>query len=563
MRSTFLVAPLLAVLAGATALSACTSGEIGNPYDSSAGDAYEGDPLNNPDFAPAPGGIRRLLGRQYRNSIKQALGESAAIAADPPEDPTLSELETLAAADLALPPNAIDQYERSARAVAQAVIDDGSAMAALVPCVPAAPDDADCHRQVIAGAGHQLWRRPLVSNELEPIVAVARDAGSKYADFDAGVQYALMALLQSPYFLYTVELGIPDDSHPGMRKLTGPELATRLSLFLVDTTPDAELLDAAENGGLETEDQVREAARGLMKRKEARKALGSFYDVFFKLRDLPTTTKIPANFPDWSEDLGIAMRQESLLFFEDVVWNRNADYREIFTADYTFANSALADLYGLAEGTVSPGDGFVKVSLPEKQLRSGFLGHASHLTRYAHAGDTSPTRRGAFLSTALLCQDIPPPPPGVNTQFPAFDPGEPMTKKQYLEEIHHKASEGCDTCHALMDPLGYAMESYDGIGRFRTKDENGLPIDPSGELADLGSFADARALGQLMHDEPRAMKCIVSNLLRQAMGHKEIASERPAITAIQDAFEASGFKLQEALVEIVASPAFAYVGAPK
>ena len=564
MRSAFLTACCLVTLATSGSLAAC-SGEVGDPYfgTGGTGGSDDGDPLHNPDFAPAPGGIRRLLGRQYKNSIRQALGEDAAIVADPPDDPTLSELETLAAADLALPPTSIEQYERSARAVAEAVVEDGAAMAKIVTCVPAAPDDADCHRQVIATVGHQLFRRPLTTDEVEPIVAIAREAGTKYSDFDAGVEYALSTLLQSPYFLYTVEVGTPDIEHPGMFKLTGPELATRLSLFLVDSIPDATLLDAAENGGLDSPEEVREVARDLMTRPEARKALSSFYDVFFKLRDLPTTTKIPANFPEWNGDLAASLRQESLLFFEDIVWNRNADYREIFTADYTFVNATLASFYGVDEGSVQPGASFVKVTLPEEQMRSGFLGHGSYLARYAHAGDTSPTRRGVFLSSALLCEDIPPPPAGVNTQFPPFDPSKPMTKKQYLEEVHHKASDNCNSCHQLMDPLGYAMESYDGIGRYRTEDENGLPIDPSGDLATLGAFANARELGLLMHDEPGAMRCIVSHLIRQSMGHKEITSERPAIRAIQSAFEASGYKLQEAIVEIVASPAFAYVGDPK
>lgn len=562
MRSTFLVVPLVAALSGAAALSACTSGEIGNPPGESSG-AGDVEPLDDPDFQPAPGGIRRLLARQYRASIKQVLGESASEAADPPEDPTLSEFETLAAADLALAPAAVERYERSARAVAAAAVNDSAARAKIVPCVELSPDDADCHRQVIEATGHLLFRRPLTTDEIAPILAIARDAAVAYDDFDMGVEYSLITLLQSPHFLYSIELGAPDPGHPGRKKLTPPELANRLSLFLNDVIPDEALLGLAESGGLDTEDQLRDTARDLMKRPAARKALGSFYDVVYKLRDLPTLTKAAEAFPEWDASLASAMRQESLLFFEDLVWNRNADYREVFTADYTFANPALADLYGLPEGTVSPGDGFVKVSLPDKQLRSGFLGHASHLTRFAHTGDTSPTRRGAFVSNTLICAEIPPPPAGVNTEFPDFDPGEPMTKKQYLEKIHHQASDGCASCHALMDPLGYALESYDAIGRFRTKDENGLLIDPSGEMADLGAFADARELGVLLHDDPRTMKCIVSGLLRQAMGHKELPSERLAISAIDSAFESSGWKLQEALVEIVASPAFTHVAEPR
>ena len=158
---------------------------------------------------------------------------------------------------------------------------------------------------------------------------------------------------------------------------------------------------------------------------------------------------------------------------------------------------------------------------------------------------------------------IPPPPPAENSSFPPFDHAKPMTKKEYLIEIHWKGADDCKGCHALMDPLGFAMESYDAIGRFRTEDENGLAIDPSGEMSDFGAFADMEELSQLMYDEPRAMNCIVSNLFRQSMGHKETKGERPAVMAIQDAFEASGFKLQDAIVELVASPAFIYVDAPK
>jgi hypothetical protein len=191
------------------------------------------------------------------------------------------------------------------------------------------------------------------------------------------------------------------------------------------------------------------------------------------------------------------------------------------------------------------------------------MGHASHLTRNSHFGQTSPTRRGVFISNFLLCGEIPPPPPGVDTTIPPFDPSKPMTKKEYLTEIHFESGDDCLGCHSLMDPYGFALESFDGIGKFRTVDENNLPVDPSGEVADFGAFADAEELAQLMHDDPRSMHCIVSNLFKQSMGHKETKGERPAIISIQDAFEASGFKLQDAIVEIVASPAFTYVDLPK
>lgn len=568
MRNTLFAASLFTMLAG-SALAAC-SGDIGElPFNTggsggtggnSGGGGSGGDPIESPQFSPAPGGVRRLLGRQYVASIRQVLGDAAAQKAAPPEDVTLNEFETLAAAELAAPPSAIEAYETSAKEVSLATIQDSAQMAKIVPCVPLAADDAECHQQVIESLGHQLWRRALTAEEVTPIVAIAQDAGLEYGNFNFGVQYSLMVLLQSPYFLYTVELGVVDPAHPDWFKLTSPELATRMSLFLLDTIPDSALLQTAESGGLETEDQVRAVARELMKRPEARGALGSFYDVVFKLRDLPSTPKIPDIFPEWNQALGQSMRQESLLFFDDIVWNQNADYRTIFTSNDTFVDANLAPIYGVAP---PGGGGFQKTTIPASQGRAGFLGHASYLTRQGHAADTSPTRRGVFISNFLLCNEVPPPPPGVNTQFPPFDPDKPQTKKQYLEEIHHKASDNCASCHQLMDPFGYAAESFDSIGRYRTADENGLPIDPSGEVADFGAFANMEELGQIMHDDPRTMDCIVSNLFRQSMGHKEIKGERPAVTHIQDAFEASGFKLQEAIVEIVASPAFSYVDDPK
>lgn len=570
MRNPFLGTALIITLAASALTSAC-SGDIGKlPFDtggggSGAGDSggsggSGGDPVNNPQFDPAPGGMRKLLARQYVNSIRLVLGDSAASKAVAPADATLGDFETLAAAELSLAPTAIEAYEASAREVAQATIFDAVAMSQIVPCTPVAADDAACHQQVIENVGHQLWRRPLTAEEVAPIVEIAKAAGLEYGNFDFGVEYALMTLLQSPYFLYTIEVGVPDPAHPGWFKLTGPELATRMSLFLVDSIPDAELLKAAEDGQLETEAQIRDTARELMKRPAARAALAAFYDSVYKLKDLPNTAKDPAVFPTYSSTLAQSMRAESLMFFEDIVWNQNADYRTIFTAEYTFIDANLAALYGVpAPG----GGGFSKVTLPASQLRRGFIGQASHLTRNSHAAQTSPTRRGVFLSNLLLCNEIPPPPPGVNTTFPEFDPANPKTKKQYLEEIHHKGGDNCEGCHNLMDPFGYALESFDAIGRYRTEDENGLPIDPSGNIADFGTFTNAVDLAQIMHDNPRTMNCIVSNLFRQSMGHEETKGERPAILSIQDAFSDSGFKLQEALVEIVTSPAFTYVNLPK
>jgi hypothetical protein len=504
---------------------------------------------------PAPGGLRRLLRRQYINSVRVLLGEAAAQAAMPPEDTSLHGFDSIAAAELSLPPSAVGAYEISARAVAQAAIRDPGRIAQILPCTPTGPADAQCHRQFVASFGRLAWRRPLNRAEIDRISAVAQAAAAAYADFSTGLAYAISALLQSPNFLYLIEIGEPDTKNPAVRRLTNRELLARVSFVLLDQTPDERLLDMASGRELEAAD-VRSLARDLLLRPEAKAALSAFYGELFRIRGIENISKDRTLFPRFNAKLAQAMKEETLRLIDDIVWAHNADARELLTADYTFVNAELAALY---EVPVPSSGGFSKVLLPLEQMRSGLLSTSAFLARFAHPDRTSPTRRGLFIRTALLCEEIPPPPPGIDASLPRSSSS--ISLKAQLQ--HHMEDPMCSSCHALIDPIGLTLENYNAIGAFRTKD-NGFPIDPSvdGE-SDVGSFASARDLGALLHDDPRIPRCMVKNLLRSALGHLDRSGQQPAIDALHEAFAASGYKMRELLVELVASPAFLLVSDPK
>jgi len=508
-------------------------------------------------FAPAPGGLRRLLRHQYVGSIRYLLGDEAAAAAAPPEDYPLHGFDAIGAAELALQASAIEQCEASAQAVAVAAVAHRGRLGTFAPCVNAATPEPGCYAAVARDFGRVAWRRPLVEGEVATLARIAADARVWGDSFDVGLRYELMALLQSPNFVYLVEIGEPDAEAPEVRRLTALELAARMSFFLLGRTPDVELLAAAEAGELETDAQVRAAAAAMLARPEARATLELFYGELFLLRDLPTVSKNAELFPQFSPELAASMAQETLHLVDDIVWEQDGDIRGLIDAEYTFVDAGLAALYGVP---APAGPGFHAVALPEAQGRAGLLGQASFLARFAHPSKTSPTRRGQFIRTRLLCEVILPPPPGVDTHLPPDDPDVPQTMKEKLAK--HMQDDTCAGCHRMMDPLGLTLENYDSLGVFRTED-NGLTIDASAATGDLGAFSGARGLAGALAADPRTARCVIKNFVRGGLGHLERFGELPALRDLEDSFVAGGHRVQGLLVDLVASPLFRAVAQPK
>jgi Protein of unknown function (DUF1592)/Protein of unknown function (DUF1588)/Protein of unknown function (DUF1595) len=506
------------------------------------------------DVIPAPGGVRRLTPGQYVKSVQLMLGEAAAAAANPPPFPELGGFDSQTAVNEPLTPIDIELYESSALAIGSVVRDDPSALASLVPCVTASPDAA-CYETVAQELGRFAWRRPPVADELATLTSIAAAAQEwGGGDFPTGLKYLVAAILESPNFTYVVEVGEPTGDGD-TRELDQYELATRLSFFLLGHTPDLALLATAEAGGLATDDAVRALALELLDRPEARDRLAEFYDELYRLRDLENKGKSAELFPMFDADLAAAMRQETLLLIQNVVFQEQSSFLGIFDANYTFVTDELAQLYGLP----SPAFPWQLVPLPENQGRAGILTQPAFLTVFSHPNVNSPTRRGLFVQERLLCTDIQPPPPEVMAMPPA--PMEGQTLREWLEELHN-SEDSCGGCHSLMDPLGFSFERFDPIGQFRQLD-NGLPIDSSGDVAGVGTFANAAELATIIRNDPRTPNCVVRNLYRSTLGHEEGADQIDGINLLDAGFAASDYDYKGLMVELTVNPLFRLVDAPK
>jgi hypothetical protein len=505
------------------------------------------------NYAPPPAQVRRLLARQYVASVRELFGEAAALAALPPRDTSLNGFTSIAATQLAVSDELVARYERSALAVATAAMGNHERITELVGCTPRAPDDADCFRSFIARTGRLVWRRPLSDDEVNDYVTVAQTAVTQLGGFYDGVEFVIAALLESPNFLYQVELGEPLEGAPSLRRLDGYEIATRMSFALTDTTPSAWLLDAVEAGELATPDGTRRAAETLLAGPGARSALRGFFAEYLTLSDLPEVPKSPVEFPDYTPELAAAMKEETLRLVEDIVFDRRAPLSELFTASYTFVNADLARHYGV----VAPADEvpWTKAALPSEQKRAGVLGHSSFLSVQSHPDSTSATHRGLFVMERFLCRSMPPPPPDVVTELP------PSSEAPTLREriAVHQEEESCRTCHYFADNIGLAFENYDATGAFRLT-ENGALIDPASAVSELGAFDGARTLGAILAQRVDVMECLVRNVFRHSIGHVEIHGERDVIEQLSDEFMADGLDLQELLVALVTSEAFRTVG---
>ncbi len=501
-------------------------------------------------FQPGPLGLRRLLTHQYQESIRVLLGDAAAAKAEAPSDATVSGFDAIGAAQLALSSGAdLGTYERSAFAVAQAALGDAAAKAKLIPCAPTGPSDAACLQQVVTQFGRRAFRRPLDPEEVQLWATLGGQAATAYASFDRGVEFAVAGMLQSPNFIYQVEVGQPVADHPTWRELTPHELASRLSFFLSGASPKDDLLALADQGAF-GEEALRAQAQRLVATPAARTAMERFFDEYLLLRDVPRLAKDPAAFPSFTPTLAVAMREETQRLIGHLAFEAGGDFRQLLDARFTFVNAELARHYGL---TAPAGTGFARVEL-STGMRGGVFGQGSVLSMLGHVNSTSPTRRGKFIRERMLCLSVPEPPANVDTTLPAGS----ATAKTMREKLAiHQANPACGGCHSLMDNLGLGLENFDGVGRYREQD-NGVTIDATATVDGLGTFRGPAELGALLRASPEPDDCLVRSVFRYSTGHVESEQERVSLARVNEAYTASGYRFPALLVELAASNAFRY-----
>lgn len=515
----------------------------------------EGPPLRpEPSITlePAQPVLHRLTDAQYRNSIRDLLGESIVVPPSLEPDIATSGLLQIGASKTTISPWGVEQYEAAAFKIAQQALAEEH-RGALVPCQPAGVIDLDCAQRFVTEFGKKVYRRPLTSEEVAPLVRTATTAAGVLADFHQGLEFALATMLQSPNFLFRVELGEADGEG---RRYTSLEMATRLSYFIWNTTPDAQLLEAAESGALLTDEGLSAQVERLLASDRAKDGVRNFFTDLYELYELDHLSKDPTLYAHFSPDLGEAAREETLLGLEHLIFDKEGDFRDIFIADRTFVNRRLAAIYSVPAGSR---DGFSEVELPIESGRRGLLGQVSFLALQSHAVSTSPTLRGLFVRQVLLCGEIPPPPVNVNTALP-----EPSVDARSLRERiekGHLTIPACAGCHVEMDPIGLGLESFDGVGRFRTKD-NEVPIDASGEL-DGVPFTDAYELAQVVRDHPDLGSCFVRNLYRYATGNVDQPGEASQLDWLTWSFERAEYRVKPLIREIAMSAGFRRTQVPE
>jgi hypothetical protein len=499
--------------------------------------------------------MRRLTPTEYWSSVSDLLGLDASTPVPVTEDvAAIAGFKNVAASTLTISAQGVAQYADAAQSLAALVFGDATKRAALVGCAPAAATDP-CVRAFIASFGRRAWRRPLASAEVDRYAAIVTSL-APMADVWTGLQYAVAGLLQSPWFLYRVELGEPDphptSAHP--LRYTAYEMAERLSYFLWDTTPDGALLDAAASGDTLAPAGLESQVARLLASPRAHASVARFFREYLSTDDLATMTKDATLFPRATPALAAAMRDEIEATVSDLVFTRHADLRDLLDNRQTFVNADLAALYGLPGVT---GTALVPAMLPDSGPRAGLLGTAAFLALAARTDRTSPTLRGRFVREQLLCEPVSPPPANFAATFDA--PGT-ATAGQTLRQrlVQHMSDAACSSCHALMDPLGFAFEHFDALGAYRAN-EGGKTIDDSG-VVDGQTFTGPRALAATLRAMPTVTGCLTRQIYRYATGHLELDAEAPVLTDVGARASAAGNAFVDYLRAIAESDGFRYAG---
>lgn len=526
---------------GGTSGPGLGTGGVGQPV---------GPQAMNPSGAQPVARLHKLTASEFGNSVHDLLGSGVAVSAVEP-DTELDGFATIGASSVAVSPAGVALYEAAIDAATQAVFSDASRVAALLSCVPQATTDTACTTQALQGFGRRAFRRPLTADETTLFVGIASSIGDEAKSALVGLQYAVSAILQSPDFLYRVELGAASAADGGRLKYTNYEMTSRLAATLWNTVPDEALLTAAEKGDLATAAGVRAEAERMLSAPRARDALTSFADDLYGVDRLLVTFKDAAVFPEWTPTLQAAMHQELTARVDDLVFGTKGDFLSLYDNRTVFVNNELAKIYGLP--AVMP-DAFRKLELPADSPRVGLLGSAAFLAAYAFPQRTSPTARGKFVSLTLLCKAVPAPPSDVDTTLPPLaDPT--ASVRQRLEA--HRTNPTCSACHALMDPMGLGLENFDGLGRYRDND-NGHPIDASGIVNGV-PFQNAAELGTALRKDPAAAACFVNKLYTHAQGRSAVDVDSAALASLTSEFGASGNRADQLLVALVSSEAFRFV----
>ncbi len=416
-------------------------------------------------------------------------------------------------------------------------------------CRPASrADEGVCAKTILSTLARRAYRRPVTDADLSDLLTFFDDGRSD--GFEAGIGLALRRLLVKPAFLFRIERD-PSQIPPATAyRVSDLDLASRLSFFLWSSIPDDELLDVATRGALRKPGVLERQVRRMLADPRSQSLVSNFTGQWLYLRNLPAVTPDQRLFPDFDDSLRQAFRKETELFFESIV-REDRSALALLTADYTFVNERLARHYGIPNVM---GSQFRRVTLADERRR-GLLGQGSILAATSYPHRTSPVVRGKWILENLLGTPPPAPPPNVPDLKDRNPEGKVLAMRERM--VQHRANPVCATCHAMMDPAGFALENFDAVGRWRTRSESLAPIDASGEMPDGTKFEGAAGLRTALLDRSELfVTTLTEKLLTYALGRGLEYYDAPAVRDIRRAAAQRDYRFSSLLMGIVQSVPF-------
>ncbi|MAT51767.1 MAG: hypothetical protein CMK32_11355 [Porticoccaceae bacterium] len=509
-----------------------------------------------PAVYQGPPTVKLISQPQYANTVAYIFGDDIEV---PPQFPPVARedgLLSLGYANTAITPVVVERFYRYGQSVAEQVLGPDR-RSYFVPCTPASVKTADgeCARDFIVPIGRLLYRRTLSSDEVAAYVDLANTAATQLQDFYQGLSYVLSAMMASPEFVFIWDRLEDDPDNPGQVRLDAYSKASRLSFFFWNSTPDDQLLNAAETGQIHTEEGVRRQVERLVGSPRLKQSIRAFFADMLMFDHFENLAKDSVIYPAYGPGVSGDAAEQSLRTITHHLVDNLGDYRDLFTTRETFLTNTLAALYRVP---VEPSREFVPHEFAEDSHRDGLLTQVAFLSLHSHPGRSSPTLRGKGLRESLLCQEVPRPPP--NVDFSNFEDaaGDFKTARERL--VRHSSDPACANCHKITDPIGLGFENFDGAGQFRAR-EGGALIDASGELDGI-PFADASALGEAVKQHPGTTECVVSRLLANAINRPNRAEDVAVIDDLLGDFAQHGYRITDLMRSIALSEAFFAVAEP-
>lgn len=498
-------------------------------------------------FDPGPALARRLSRMEYDNTVRMLLGDDVDLGRGfTPEEEMLGFDNN--ARTLSVTAVHAEEFMSAAETLAHRAL---SRLPALLPCDPAVVGERECAVAFIDTFGLKAWRRPVTADELARLSAVY-DAGAEADGFSGGLSLVVEALLQSPNFLYRIEVGTPHPERADLVELTPYELASRLSYLLWRSMPDDVLFDAAATGALSDPAALTAQAERMLADPKAEPAIWSFFEQWLRVDEVLGVERDVRDFPDFDARIKQLMYAETRHFVQAIVSDPNLSMVDFFNAPFTFANGELAEFYGFM-GVA--GDEFQRVNLTD-QRHAGVLTQGALMTVTAKARMTSPVHRGVFVREHFLCTALPPPPPDIPVVPPDPDPAL-STREKFAE---HSLNIACSGCHSMIDEVGFTFEHYDPVGRWRTVEAGGHQVDASGSMNatwDIdGPLTGAVDLANKLSGSEQAHRCVVTHVFRYGYGRGENPVDGCSLTAMYDAYVAADYDFKAIFGALVADPAF-------